>query len=176
MQVEVSGFVDFPSVQIKSDKASRGLEIKALIRVKAAAAEQNSDFIPIPVALVLDVQGSMRHQRAAGADPSRLDLLKMMQFIRGEFSGDVRNDGVLVVVGSIREMTIDDWICAQENQENLMAKGETDLRPVLERTIEVSGILSLRAYTSYILGYIIYGYSMLFNNKYTLITRLSHYF
>jgi hypothetical protein len=64
-----------------------------MIRVKAPPLSVRSNASPIHLVVVLDVSGTTG-QRATGP---RFDLLKMMEFIEGEFHGDATQDQVDVV-------------------------------------------------------------------------------
>lgn len=145
MQVKVSGSLYLPWIRVDSKETTPKSEFTAMIRVKAPPLSVRSNASPIYLVVVLDVSGTTG-QRATGP---RFDLLmKMMEFIKGElFHGDATQHKVDVMTAfgdSISEpLPIARWISAQRKQENLMRKGGTDLKSVLERTLHVSGILSV---------------------------------
>lgn len=151
MQVEVvkvSGSLYLPWLRVESKVQTLGKEFNAMIRVKAPPSV-GSNAYPIHLAVVLDVCGTSTTggQRATGP---KFDLLKMMMdFIKAEFDVDATQGHLVDVVtafgdSSITEpMSIADWI-SQGKQKDLMRKrGTTDLKLVLERTLQVSGILSV---------------------------------
>ncbi|CAD6258782.1 unnamed protein product [Miscanthus lutarioriparius] len=117
-----------------------------MVRVKAPPSEHGSNATPIHLVVVLDVWGTTGQQLAAG--PIRLlDLLKTMEFMRGVVCREDAAKGLIDVVDAFNvqtETTIDNWIAearkrvhaVQGNQENVVDKTRTELRPV-ERAVQI---------------------------------------